>query len=105
MVWIQCRYDARKRAENELKKAFDEIQKLKDQLYKENLALKDEIDQASMFEEIVGSSEALKRVLVLVSKVAPTDSTVLVTGETGGKSLQPAPSTSGRAAPAEHLLP
>src|SRR5260370_39372074 len=41
-----------------------------------------------MFEEIVGSSEALRHMLVLVSKVAPTDSTVLITGETGtGKEL------------------
>ncbi len=78
----------RKRAEDALHKAFDEIKILKDQLYKENLALKEEIDQASMFEEIIGSSAALRRVLVQVAKVAPTDSTVLITGETGtGKEL------------------
>jgi formate hydrogenlyase transcriptional activator len=55
---------------------------------KENLALREEIDHSSMFEEIVGSSEALRKVLVQVAKVAPTDSTVLISGETGtGKEL------------------
>jgi formate hydrogenlyase transcriptional activator len=78
----------RKLAEEELQRAFEENKKLKDQLYRENLALKEEVDQASMFEEIVGSSETLRRVLVLISKVAPSDSTVLITGETGtGKEL------------------
>ena len=71
-----------------MRQAFEEIQKLKDQLYRENLALKEEIDQSSMFEEIVGSSEALRRVLVQVAKVAQSDSTVLILGETGtGKEL------------------
>jgi formate hydrogenlyase transcriptional activator len=68
--------------------AFEEIKKLRDQLYKENLALKDEIDRTSMFEEIIGASPALQAVLARVAKVAPTDSTVLITGETGtGKEL------------------
>jgi PAS domain S-box-containing protein len=54
----------------------------------ENVALREEIDRASMFEEIVGISPALHAVLSRVSKVAPTDSTVLITGETGtGKEL------------------
>jgi PAS domain S-box-containing protein len=71
-----------------LEKAFEEIKKLKDELYRENLALKEEIDQASMFEEIVGTSQVLRRVLAQVAKVAPSDSTVLVNGETGtGKEL------------------
>src|SRR4029453_16785034 len=73
--------DDRKRAETELSA-------LKDQLYKENLVLRDEVDRTSMFEEIVGTSPALQPVLGRVAKVAPTDSTVLITGETGtGKEL------------------
>jgi transcriptional regulator with PAS, ATPase and Fis domain len=71
-----------------VKNAFEEIQILRDQLYKENLALREEIDITRMFEEIVGSSPALQAVLAKVAKVAPTDSTVLITGETGtGKEL------------------
>jgi PAS domain S-box-containing protein len=78
----------RKRSEADLRKALDEIRKLRDQLYKENIALREEIDKTSMFEEIVGDSPALRAVLARVAKVAPTDSTVLVTGETGtGKEL------------------
>jgi transcriptional regulator with GAF, ATPase, and Fis domain len=78
----------RKRAEDSLQQAFDEIKKLKDQLHRENIVLREEIDSASMFEEIVGSSPALKAVLARVVKVAPTDSTVFITGETGtGKEL------------------
>jgi transcriptional regulator with GAF, ATPase, and Fis domain len=57
-------------------------------LQNENIALREEIDKASMFEEIVGVSPALHTVLSRVFKVAPTDSTVLITGETGtGKEL------------------
>jgi PAS domain S-box-containing protein len=72
----------------ELEKAFEEIKRLKDRLHDENLALREQIDQAFMFEEIVGSSPALQTVLSRIVKVAPTDSTVLITGETGtGKEL------------------
>jgi PAS domain S-box-containing protein len=54
----------------------------------ENVALREQIDQAFMFEEIVGASPALQSVLSNIVKVAPTDSTVLITGETGtGKEL------------------
>src|ERR1700751_1525964 len=54
----------------------------------ESVALPEEIDKGSMCDEIVGSSGALEKVLSLVSKVAPTDATVLITGETGtGKEL------------------
>jgi PAS domain S-box-containing protein len=64
----------RKRAEEEIRK--------------ENIALREEIIKTSMFEEIVGNSDALVQVLNLVRKVAPTDSTALITGETGtGKEL------------------
>jgi formate hydrogenlyase transcriptional activator len=59
-----------------------------DRLLHENAALREEIDETSMFEEIVGTSPALQTVLSNISKVAPTDSTVLITGETGtGKEL------------------
>src|SRR4030095_14073196 len=72
----------------ELEQQNKEVQKLRDQLYKENIVLREEIDTAFMFEEIVGASPALHAVLARVAKVAPTDSTVLITGETGtGKEL------------------
>ena len=59
-----------------------------DTVFEETLALREEVASASMFEEIVGSSEALYRVLAHTTKVAPTDSTVLITGESGtGKEL------------------
>ena len=73
---------------SEQKRAEAEIRALKDQLYKENLALRDEVERTSMFDEIVGASNPLKVVLSRIAKVAPTDSTVLITGETGtGKEL------------------
>ena len=59
-----------------------------ERLRNENIALREEISKASMFEEIVGSSPALRTVLSRIAKVAPTTSTVLITGETGtGKEL------------------
>ncbi len=59
-----------------------------ERLQVENIVLREEIDKASMFEEVVGASPALQTVLSAVSKVAPTDSTVLLTGQTGtGKEL------------------
>ena len=71
--------------------AFTDIEDRKraeDRLRSENVALREEIDKASMFEEIVGTSPALKSVLSRISKVAPSDSTVFITGETGtGKEL------------------
>jgi PAS domain S-box-containing protein len=71
--------------------AFTDIEDRKraeERLREENAALREEIDKASMFEEIVGTSPALKAVLSHISKVAASDSTVLITGETGtGKEL------------------
>jgi formate hydrogenlyase transcriptional activator len=68
--------------------AYEEIKTLKEQLQTENRLLQDEIVQRSIFEEIVGSSVALQNLLRSIDRVAPTDSTVLVTGETGtGKEL------------------
>jgi formate hydrogenlyase transcriptional activator len=59
-----------------------------ERMHSENLALREEIDRTSMFEEIVGSSEPLRAVLRQVARVAPVDSTVLILGETGtGKEL------------------
>jgi formate hydrogenlyase transcriptional activator len=67
---------------------IDDRKQAEERLQHENVALREEIDKASMFEEILGSSPALRAVLARVAKVAPTDSTVLITGETGtGKEL------------------
>jgi len=67
---------------------IEDRKRAEERLQQENVALREEIDKASMFEEIVGTSPALQTVLSLISKVAPTDSTVLITGETGtGKEL------------------
>jgi formate hydrogenlyase transcriptional activator len=67
---------------------IDDRKRAEERLHHENIALREEIDKASMFEEIVGVSPALEAVLRRVAKVAPTDSTVFITGETGtGKEL------------------
>ena len=67
---------------------IDDRKRAEDSLRNETVALREEIVRSSMFEEIVGSSGALRKVLEQVSKVAPTDSTVLIQGETGtGKEL------------------
>jgi formate hydrogenlyase transcriptional activator len=67
---------------------IEDRKRAEEKLRQENVALREEIDRASMFEEIVGTSPALQSVLSRISKVAPTDSTVLITGETGtGKEL------------------
>jgi formate hydrogenlyase transcriptional activator len=67
---------------------IEDRKQAQDRLQRENVALREEIDRNSMFEEIVGASLALQAVLSRISKVAPSDSTVLITGETGtGKEL------------------
>jgi len=67
---------------------IEDRKQAEERLQQENVALREEINKASMFEEIVGTSPALQAVLSRISKVAPSDSTVLITGETGtGKEL------------------
>jgi len=67
---------------------IDDRKQAEERTRQENFALREQIDQVFMFEEIVGSSPALKTVLSSIVKVAPTNSTVLITGETGtGKEL------------------
>ena len=70
------------------KKAFEEIKALRDELQRENIVLREELGKSSMFEEVIGTSLVLQSVLARAAKVAPTDSTVLIMGETGtGKEL------------------
>ena len=67
---------------------IEDRKRAEERMRNENLALREEIDRSSMFEEIVGTSPALQAVLSRVFKVAPVDSTVLITGDTGtGKEL------------------
>ena len=67
---------------------IDDQKRAQERTQRENIVLREEIDKASMFEEIVGTSSALQAVLVRVAKVAPSDTSVLITGETGtGKEL------------------
>src|SRR5215469_1172134 len=67
---------------------INDQKRTEERLRNENLVLREEIDRSSMFEEIVGSSEPMRHVVKQVEKVAPSDSTVLILGETGtGKEL------------------
>jgi len=67
---------------------IDDQKRTEERLRNENLVLREEIDRSSMFEEIVGSSKPMRQVVKQVEKVAPSDSTVLILGETGtGKEL------------------
>ena len=72
----------------EVRNAFQEIHDLKERLHHENVVLREQVTEAGMFGQIIGTAPAFKSVLGRVAKVAPTDSTVLITGETGtGKEL------------------
>jgi PAS domain S-box-containing protein len=92
--WFLVRYNPLRDDEGQLLRWYiactdiDDRKTAEDRLQQENVALREEIDKTSMFEEIVGTSPALAFVLSRVSKVAGSDSTVLITGETGtGKEL------------------
>ena len=77
-----------KRANDELQTAYSEIEQLKHQLEQENLYLREEIKLDQQHREVVGGSEAIRRVLKKAEQVAKTDATVLILGETGtGKEL------------------
>ncbi|HLO26738.1 MAG TPA: sigma 54-interacting transcriptional regulator [Geobacteraceae bacterium] len=78
----------RKRADQKIQNALAEIKELTDRLEAENIYLRDQIKVEQKYEEIVGQSDAIRKVLLQVEQVATTDSTVLILGETGtGKEL------------------
>ena len=92
--WFLVRYNPVRDADGKIVRWYatgtdiDERKRAEERVRSENLALREEVDRSSMFEEIVGSSQPLRRVLAQVAKVASTDSTVLISGETGtGKEL------------------
>jgi formate hydrogenlyase transcriptional activator len=92
--WFLARYSPVREGEEQPTRWYvactdiEDRKKAEERLQQENVALREEIDKTSMFEEIVGTSPALTAVLARVSKVAASDSTVLITGETGtGKEL------------------
>jgi formate hydrogenlyase transcriptional activator len=92
--WFLCRYNPLLDEAGDIVRWFGTATDIEDRKHaenrvrNENVALREEIVRSSMFEEIVGSSESLRKVLAQVSRVAPTDSTVLIQGETGtGKEL------------------
>jgi PAS domain S-box-containing protein len=92
--WFLVRYNPVRDAQGQITRWYvattdiEDRKQAEERLRNENIALREEISKASMFEEIVGSSSALQRVLSRIAKVAPATSTVLITGETGtGKEL------------------
>ena len=92
--WFLIRYHPLRDAQGRILRWYatgtdiDDRKRAEERTRNENVALREDIDHSSMFEEIVGSSPALQRVLTQVAKVAETDATVLILGETGtGKEL------------------
>jgi len=92
--WFLIRYNPFRNEKGQLTRWYatgtdiDDRVRAEERTRNENLALREQIDRDSMFEDIVGSSDALRKVLQRVSKVASSDSTVLILGETGtGKEL------------------
>jgi PAS domain S-box-containing protein len=92
--WFHCRLSPMSDEEGRITRWYaagtdiDDRKLAEQRLFEENISLREEVDKTSMFEEIVGTSAPLKKVLSRISKVAPTDSSVLITGETGtGKEL------------------
>jgi PAS domain S-box-containing protein len=92
--WFLYRYNPLHDDKGQVKRWYiastdiDQRKRVEERLQQENVALREEIEKTSMFEEIVGTSPALKSALARISRVGPTDSTVLITGETGtGKEL------------------
>jgi len=92
--WFLARYNSVRDGNGQIQRWYVSCTDIEDRkrgeekLRQENVALREEIDETSMFEEIVGTSPALQSVLSRISAVAPSDSTVLITGETGtGKEL------------------
>jgi formate hydrogenlyase transcriptional activator len=92
--WFLIRYNPFRNEQGQLTRWYatgtdiDDRVRAEERTRNENLALREQIDRDSMFEDIVGSSDALGKVLRQVAKVAPSDSTVLILGETGtGKEL------------------
>jgi len=92
--WFLARYNPVRGDQGEVVRWYvactdiDDRKRAEERMRNETTALREDLDRGSMFEEIVGSSPALQRVLAQVAKVAQTDSTVLIMGETGtGKEL------------------
>jgi formate hydrogenlyase transcriptional activator len=87
-VQLTQEIEERKKAEESLREALNDVKQLKNQFREENLYLRDEINLIHSHKDIVGNSEAIRTVLKQIEQVAPTHSTVLIQGDTGtGKEL------------------